>query len=89
MNNLKQILANVLHLIFGPANDVERIELNLQRLADEAEAAADAKTRKLERLRREIDELEAEEEVALEDRVRLRQLANRAFDLAAGAGLND
>jgi hypothetical protein len=81
--NLKNILSNILFAIFGPPNDVERIELNLQRLADDAEAAADSKSRKLERLRQQISELEAEEEAAMEDRLRLRQLANRAYDLAA------
>lgn len=81
--NIKQALSNILHLIFGPANDVDRIELSLQRLADEAEAAADAKSRKIDRLRQQIDELEADEEAAMEDRVRLRQLANRAYELAA------
>jgi malonyl CoA-acyl carrier protein transacylase len=84
--NLKQILRNILFAIFGPPNDVERIELNLQRLASDAEDAADAKSRKLDRLYQQLAELEAEIEEASEDRVRLQRLANRTYDLANNSG---
>jgi hypothetical protein len=79
--NLKNILRNILFAIFGPPNDVDRITLNLQRLADDAEDAADAKSLKLERLYQQLAELEAEIESVCEGRVRLQQLANRAYVL--------
>ncbi len=73
---MKNLLTRLLRAIFGPANENERIRLHLEWMLDNAEAAADAKSRRIAQTQLMIDELDSDIDQLIADRDDLRMTAS-------------